>query len=65
MIIHQKLHKMTTAELENELMVLTEWVNKPLLECEEDRVDALLEEISQRSSDLEEQRQSDWLSVQK
>ena len=56
---------MTTDQLENELMVLTEWVEKPLLECEEDRVDALLEEISQRGSDLEEQRQADWLSVQK
>lgn len=65
MIIHQKLYKMTTAELENELMVLTERVEKPLRECEESRVDALLEEISQRSSDLEDQRQAAWLSVQK
>tara|TARA_R100000654_G_scaffold2104_1_gene7701 strand:+ start:410 stop:604 length:195 start_codon:yes stop_codon:yes gene_type:complete len=62
---YQKIYKMTTDQLENELMVLTEWVEKPLLECEEDRVDALLEEISQRGSDLEEQRQADWLSVQK
>ena len=62
---YQKLYKMTTDQLENELMVLTEWVEKPLRECEEDRVDALLEEISQRSSDLEEQRQDAWLSVQK
>ena len=61
---YQKLYKMTTDQLENELMVLTEWVEKPLRECEEERVDALLEEISQRSSDFEEQRQADWLSVQ-
>ena len=63
-VTYQKLYKMTTDQLENELMVLTEWVEKPLRECEEERVDALLEEISQRSSDFEEQRQADWLSVQ-
>ena len=62
---YQKLYKMTTDQLENELMVLTEWVEKPLLECEEDRVDALLEELSQRGSDREENRQDAWLSVQK
>ena len=62
---YQKLYKMTTDQLENELMVWTEWVEQPLRECEEDRVDALLEEISQRGSDLEEQRQDAWLSVQK
>jgi len=62
---YQKLYKMTTDQLENELMVLTEWVERPLRECEEDRVDALLEEISQRSLDLDEQRQAAWLSVQK
>jgi len=62
---YQKLYKMTTDQLENELMALTEWVERPLRECEEDRVDALLEEISQRSSDLDEQRKAAWLSVQK
>ena len=62
---YQKLYKMKMAELEHELMVLTEWVEKPLRECEENRVDGLLEEISQRSSDREENRQDAWLSVQK
>lgn len=56
---------MTTDQLENELMVLTEWVEQPLLECEKNRISDLLEELSQRSSDFEEQRQDDWLSVQK
>ena len=56
---------MTTDQLENELMVLTEWVKKPLLECEENRVDALLEELSQRGADFEESFQHAWLSVQK
>ena len=56
---------MTTDQLENELMVLTEWVEQPLRECEEDRVDALLEELSQRGQDREESRQAAWLSVQK
>jgi len=63
MIIHQKLHKMTTDELDNELNVWMEWVEKRLQDQE--RIDDLLEEISQRSSDFEEQRQADWLSVQK
>lgn len=62
---YQKLYKMTTDQLENELMVLTEWVEQPLLECEKNRISDLLEELSQRSSDFEEQRQDDWLSVQK
>ena len=65
MITHQKLHKMTADELDNELMVWTEWVEKPLSKCELTRVDALLEEISQREADLAERRQDDWLSVQK
>jgi len=56
---------MTTDELDNELMVWTEWVEKPLSKCELTRVDALLEEISQRNADAEERRQDDWLSVQK
>ena len=63
MIIHQKLHKMTTAELENELKVWTEWVEKRLQDPE--RISDLLEEISQRKQDLEESRQAAWLSVQK
>jgi len=62
---YQRLYKMTTDQLENELMVLTEWVEQPLRECEENRIDALLQEISQRNSDFEEQRQANWLSVQK
>lgn len=62
---YQKLYNMTTDQLENELMVLTEWVEQPLRECEEDRVDALLEELSQRGQDREESRQAAWLSVQK
>jgi len=63
MIIHQKLHKMTTAELENELNVWMEWVEKRLQDPE--RIDNLLAEISQRGQDREESRQAAWLSVQK
>jgi len=63
MITHQKLHKMTTAELDNELNVWMEWVEKRLQDQE--RIDDLLEELSQRGADLEERRQDDWLSVQK
>ena len=63
MIIHQKLHKMTTAELENELMVWTEWTEKRLQDSE--RIDDLLEELSQRRVDFEESCQNAWLSVQK
>ena len=63
MIIHQKLHKMTTAELDNELNVWMEWVEKRLQDQE--RIDDLLEEISQRGQDREESRQAAWLSVQK
>ena len=63
MVIHQKLYKMTTAELENELMVWTEWVEKRLQDQE--RINDLLEEISQRNADAEERRQDAWLSVQK
>tara|TARA_R110002073_G_scaffold11308_1_gene51865 strand:+ start:99 stop:290 length:192 start_codon:yes stop_codon:yes gene_type:complete len=63
MIIHQKLHKMTTAELENELNVWTGHVEKRLQD--QGRIDDLLEEISQRGQDREEIRQAAWLSVQK
>ena len=63
MIIHQKLHKMTTAELDNELNVWMEWVEKRLQDQE--RIDDLLEELSQREQDHEESRQAAWLSVQK
>ncbi len=63
MIIHQKLHKMTTAELENELNVWMEWVEKRLQDPE--RIDDLLAEISQRGLDELESRQDAWLSVQK
>jgi hypothetical protein len=63
MIIHQKLHKMTTAELDNELNVWMEWVEKHLQDQE--RINDLLEEISQRGLDELESRQDAWLSVQK
>ena len=63
MIIHQKLYKMTTDELDNELNVWMEWVEKRLQDPE--RIDDLLEEISQRGQDREESRQDAWLSVQK
>ena len=63
MIIHQKLHKMTTAELDNELNVWMEWIEKRLQDQE--RIDDLLEELSQREQDREESRQDAWLSVQK
>jgi len=63
MIIHQKLHKMTTAELDNELNVWMEWVEERLQDQE--RIDDLLEELSQREQDREESRQDAWLSVQK
>ena len=63
MIIHQKLHKMTTADLDNELKVWTEWVEERLQDQE--RIDDLLEELSQREQDREESRQAAWLSVQK
>ena len=63
MIIHQKLHKMTTVELDNELNVWMEWVEERLQDQE--RIDNLLEEISQRGQDREESRQAAWLSVQK
>ena len=54
---------MTTDELDNELNVWMEWVEERLQDQE--RIDDLLEEISQRGADLEECRQDDWLSVQK
>ena len=54
---------MTTAELDNELNVWMEWVEKHLQD--QDRIDDLLEEISQREQDREESRQDAWLSVQK
>ena len=54
---------MTTAELENELMVWTEWTEKRLQDSE--RIDDLLEELSQRRVDFEESCQNAWLSVQK
>jgi len=63
MIIHKKLHTMTTAELDNELKVWTEWVEKHLQD--QDRIDDLLAEISQRGLDELESRQDAWLSVQK
>ena len=63
MIIHQKLYKMTTAELDNELNVWMERVEERLQDQE--RIDDLLEEISQRGQDREESRQDAWLSVQK
>jgi len=63
MIIHKKLHKLTTAELDNELNVWMECVEERLQDQE--RIDDLLEEISQRGADLEERRQDAWLSVQK
>ena len=63
MIIHQKLHKMTTAELDNELKVWTEWVEERLQDQE--RINDLLGELSQREQDREESRQDAWLSVQK
>jgi hypothetical protein len=63
MIIHQKLHKMTTDELANELKVWTKWVEKRLQDQE--RIDDLLEELSQRSIDELERNQDAWLSVQK
>jgi len=63
MILHQKLHKMTTAELDNELNVWMEWVEERLQDQE--RIDDLLEELSQREQDREESRQDAWLSVQK
>ena len=63
MIIHQKLHKMTTYELANELKVWTKWVEKHLQDQE--RIDDLLEELSQRSIDELERNQGAWLSVQK
>ena len=63
MIIHQKLHKMTTAELENELEVWMGHVEKRIQDQE--RIDDLLEEISQRGLDELESRQAAWLSVQK
>ena len=63
MIIHQKLHKMTTAELDNELNVWMEWVEERLQDQE--RINDLLEELSQREQDREESRQDAWLSVQK
>ena len=63
MIIHQKLHKMTTAELDNELNVWVEWVEKHLQDQE--RINDLLEEISQRGLDELESRQDAWLSAQK
>jgi len=63
MITHQKLHKMTADELDNELNVWMEWVEKHLQDQE--RIDDLLEEISQRGQDREESRQDAWLSVQK
>ena len=63
MIIHQKLYKMTTDELDNELNVWMEWVEKHLQDQE--RINDLLEEISQREQDREESRQAAWLSVQK
>ena len=63
MITHQKLYKMTTAELDNELDVWMEFVEEHLQDQE--RIDDLLEELSQRGADLEEYRQDAWLSVQK
>ena len=54
---------MTTAELENELNVWTGHVEKRLQDQE--RIDDLLEEISQRGLDELESRQDAWLSVQK
>ena len=63
MIIHKKLHKLTTEELENELNVWTGHVEKRLQD--QDRIDDLLGELSQREQDREESRQSAWLSVQK
>ena len=54
---------MTTAELENELNVWMEWVEKHLQD--QDRIDDLLAEISQRGLDELESRQDAWLSVQK
>jgi|DEB0MinimDraft_4_1074332.scaffolds.fasta_scaffold57677_3 hypothetical protein len=63
MITHQKLYKMTTTELENELNVWMEGVEKHLQD--QDRIDDLLAEISQRGLDELESRQDAWLSVQK
>jgi len=63
MIIHKKLHKLTTEELENELNVWTGHVEKRLQD--QDRIDDLLGELSQREQDREESRRSAWLSVQK
>ena len=63
MIIHKKLHKLTTEELENELNVWTGHVEKRLQD--QDRIDDLLGELSQRKQDREESRQAAWLSVQK
>jgi len=63
MIIHQKLQKMTTGELDNELNVWIECVEERLQD--QDRINDLLEELSQREQDREESRQADWLSVQK
>jgi hypothetical protein len=63
MITHQKLHKMTADELDNELNVWMEWVEKHLQDQE--RIDDLLEELSQREQDREESRQAAWLNVQK
>ena len=63
MIIHKKLHKLTTEELENELNVWTGHVEKRLQD--QGRIDDLLGELSQREQDREESRQAAWLSVQK
>ena len=54
---------MATAEIESELKVWTEWVEKHLQDQE--RINDLLEELSQREQDREESRQAAWLSVQK
>ena len=63
MIIHQKLHKLTTDELANELKGWTECVEKRLQD--QDRIDDLLEEISQRRLDELEHNQDAWLNAQK
>jgi hypothetical protein len=54
---------MTTDELDNELNVWIECVEERLQD--QDRINDLLEELSQREQDREESRQADWLSVQK
>jgi len=60
---HQKLHQMTTDELDNELNVWMECVEERLQDQE--RIDDLLEELSQRGLDELERNQDAWLSIQK